>query len=102
MAIVVRLDVMLALRKARSKDVAAFVGITETNLSLLKAGRVKGVRFETLDAICRYLKCQPGEILIWEEDEAAGATEQRAEAAKGGPLEIASGAPDRDSLPVAP
>jgi putative transcriptional regulator len=68
MAIIVRLDVMLALRKAKSKDLAAHVGITETNLSLLKSGRVKGIRFETLDAICRYLQCQPGEILVWEPD----------------------------------
>jgi len=73
MAIVVRLDVMLALRKAKSKELAAYVDITETNLSLLKSGRVKGVRFDTLDRICRYLKCQPGDILVWEdEDEGAG------------------------------
>ena len=68
MAIIVRLDVMLALRKAKSKDLAAHVGITETNLSLLKSGRVKGIRFETLDAICRYLDCQPGDILVHEPD----------------------------------
>ena len=68
MAIVVRLDVMLALRKAKSKDLAAYVGITETNLSLLKSGRVKGIRFETLDAICAYLDCQPGDILVHEPD----------------------------------
>lgn len=63
MAIVVRLDVMLARRKVKSKDLAAFVGITEANLSLLKSGHVKGVRFETLDAICTYLECQPGDLL---------------------------------------
>lgn len=68
MAIVVRLDVMLALRKAKSKDLASFVGITETNLSLLKSGRVKGIRFETLDGICRFLDCQPGDILVHEPD----------------------------------
>ena len=68
MAIVVRLDVMLALRKARSKDLAAYVGITETNLSLLKSGRVKGIRFETLEAICDYLQCQPGDLLVYEPD----------------------------------
>lgn len=68
MAIVVRLDVMLALRKAKSKELAAHVGITETNLSLLKSGRVKGIRFETLDKICRYLDCQPGDLLVWEPD----------------------------------
>jgi putative transcriptional regulator len=66
--IVVRLDVMLALRKAKSRDLAAFVGITETNLSLLKSGRVKGIRFETLEKICEYLQCQPGDLLVWEAD----------------------------------
>ena len=68
MAIVVRLDVMLALRKAKSKDLAQYVGITETNLSLLKSGRVKGIRFETLDGICDFLGCQPGDILVHEPD----------------------------------
>lgn len=63
MAIIVRLDVMLALRKVRSKDLAAHVGITEANLSLLKSGRVKGIRFQTLEKICEYLDCQPGDIL---------------------------------------
>jgi putative transcriptional regulator len=66
MAIVVRLDVMLALRKARSKELAQHVGITETNLSLLKSGRVKGIRFETLEKICDYLECQPGDLLVYE------------------------------------
>ena len=68
MAIIVRLDVMLALRKARSKELAAYVGITETNLSLLKSGRVKGIRFETLEKICDYLQCQPGDLLVYEKD----------------------------------
>ena len=68
MAIVVRLDVMLALRKARSKELAAHVGITETNLSLLKSGRVKGIRFDTLEKICDYLQCQPGDLLVYEPD----------------------------------
>ena len=63
MAIIVRLDVMLALRKMRAKDLAAAIGITEANLSLLRTGRVKGVRFETINAICRELKCQPGDLL---------------------------------------
>ena len=70
MPIVVRLDVMLALRKARSKELAAHVGITETNLSLLKSGRVKGIRFETLEKICDYLDCQPGDLLVYEKDTA--------------------------------
>jgi putative transcriptional regulator len=73
MAIIVRLDVMLALRKARSKELAAYVGITETNLSLLKSGRVKGIRFETLDKICEYLNCQPGDILVHEDGPPADA-----------------------------
>jgi putative transcriptional regulator len=63
MAIVVRLDVMLALRKVRSKDLADAIGITEANLSLLKSGKVKGVRFATLEAICQKLDCQPGDLL---------------------------------------
>ena len=68
MAILVRLDVMLALRKAKSKDLAAYVGITETNLSLLKSGRVKGIRFETLEKICEFLDCQPGDLLVHQRD----------------------------------
>lgn len=63
MAIIVRLDLMLARRKVRSNDLARAVGITPSNLSLLKSGKVKGVKFETLDAICAYLDCQPGDIL---------------------------------------
>ena len=63
MTIVVNLDVMLARRKMRSKELAEIVGITEVNLSLLKSGKVKGVRFSTLDKICAALNCQPGEIL---------------------------------------
>ena len=61
--IVVNLDVMLAKRKIRSKDLAERIGITEANLSLLKSGKVKGVRFETLDKICAALECQPGDLL---------------------------------------
>ena len=64
MAIVVQLDVMLARRKVKSKDLAEHVGITEANMSLLKQGKVKGVRFETLEKICEYLQCQPGELLV--------------------------------------
>jgi len=63
MEVVVTLDVMLATRKVRSKDLAEFVGITEANLSLLKSGKVKGVRFETLVKICEFLQCEPGDIL---------------------------------------
>ena len=61
--IVVNLDVMLAKRKVRSKELAERIGITEANLSLLKSGKVKGVRFETLDKICVVLECQPGDLL---------------------------------------
>ena len=63
MPIVVRLDVMLAHRKVRSNELAKAVGITDANLSLLKSGKVKGVRFSTLEAICEHLHCQPGDIL---------------------------------------
>ena len=63
MAIIILLDVMLALRKMRSKDLAAEIGLTEANLSLLKSGKAKGVRFDTLAKICRALDCQPGDLL---------------------------------------
>lgn len=63
MPIVVNLDVMLAKRKMRSRDLAPLVGITEQNISLLKSGKVKGVRFDTLARICAVLQCQPGDIL---------------------------------------
>jgi len=63
MPIIVNLDVMLARRKMRSRDLAAAVGITEQNISLLKSGKVKGVRFDTLERICAVLDCQPGDIL---------------------------------------
>ena len=72
MPIVVRLDVMLARRKISSKELAARIGITEANLSLLKRGHVKGVRFETLARICHELACQPGDLLEYEEDAGAG------------------------------
>jgi putative transcriptional regulator len=63
MQIIVRLDVMLATRKMRSRELADRIGITEQNLSLLKSGKVKGIRFETLAAICEVLDCQPGDLL---------------------------------------
>ena len=68
MAIVVNLDVMLARRKMKSKVLAAEIGITEANLSLLKQGHVRGVRFGTLEAICHALECQPGDILEYVDD----------------------------------
>jgi putative transcriptional regulator len=63
MPIIVNLDVMLARRKMRSKKLAERIGITEQNVSLLKSGKVKGVRFDTLARICEVLDCQPGDIL---------------------------------------
>ena len=66
MPIVFTLDLMLARRKMRSKELAERMGITEANLSLLKSGKVKGVRFDTLARICRELDCQPGELLAYE------------------------------------
>lgn len=71
MHIVVRLDVALAKRKVKSKDLAETVGITPQNLSLLKSGKVKGIRFETLAKICDALDCQPGDILEAVDDETA-------------------------------
>lgn len=66
MPIVVKLDVMLAHRKMRSKELAERIGITEQNVSALKSGRVRGVRFETLEKICEVLDCQPGDILTYD------------------------------------
>ena len=68
MAIIVNLDVMLAKRKMRSKELADRIGITQQNLSLLKSGKVKGIRFATLDRICRELDCQPADILEYRPD----------------------------------
>lgn len=68
MAIRVNLGAVLNAKNLKSKDLAEYIGITEANLSLLRQGKVKGIRFETLDAICRYLNCQPGDILAYDED----------------------------------
>ena len=70
--IVVNLDVMLARRKMRSRELAERVGITEQNISLLKSGKVRGVRFDTLEAICEVLQCQPGDILEYRPGEDVG------------------------------
>jgi putative transcriptional regulator len=67
MAIIINLDVMLAKRKVKSKELASHIGITEQNLSLLKSGKVRGIRFSTLEKICERLACQPGDILEWRE-----------------------------------
>lgn len=67
MPIIVNLDVMLAKRKMRSNELAEKIGITPQNLSILKAGRAKAVRFETLEKICEVLECQPGDLLEFAE-----------------------------------
>ncbi|PIB93959.1 helix-turn-helix transcriptional regulator [Caulobacter sp. FWC2] len=69
MPIVLRLDVMLAKRKVRSNVLARAIGITDANLSLLKSGKVKGVKLETLEAICDFLDCQPGDILEYQPEQ---------------------------------
>ena len=68
MAIIVNLDVMLAIRKVKSKDLAAAIGLTEQSLSLIKTGKIKGVRLATLNSICKHLDCQPGDILEYRPD----------------------------------
>jgi putative transcriptional regulator len=68
MAIIVQLDIMLARRKIKSKDLAEHVGITEANMSLLKQGKVKGIRFDTLEKICVFLDCQPADLLVFIRD----------------------------------
>ncbi|MDX1680304.1 MAG: helix-turn-helix transcriptional regulator [Akkermansiaceae bacterium] len=69
MSIIVNLDVMLARRKMKLNDLAEAVGITPQNLSVLKTGKAKAVRFSTLEAICRHLECQPGDILEFQGSE---------------------------------
>jgi putative transcriptional regulator len=77
MPIIVRLDVMMARRKMRANVLARAIGITEANLSLLKSGKVKGVRFATLEAICDTLDCQPGDILEFQRSGQGEAATQR-------------------------
>ena len=69
MPIIVNLDVMLAKRKMRSNELAECIGITAQNLSILKAGRARAVRFETLEKICAVLKCQPGDLLEFKNED---------------------------------
>ncbi|SHL23861.1 putative transcriptional regulator [Chitinophaga jiangningensis] len=69
MAIIVNLDVVMAMRKMSLTELSERVGITLSNLSILKTGRAKAIRFETLEAICRELNCQPGDILAYQPDE---------------------------------
>ncbi len=69
MSIIITLDIMLARRKMKARDLAEHVGITEQNLSLLRTGKVKGVRFSTLEKICEALDCKPGDILDYERED---------------------------------
>lgn len=78
MPIIVNLDVMLAKRKMRSRELAARIQLTEANVSLLKSGKVRGIRFETLERICEVLDCQPGDILQYVPDTADGSLNERA------------------------
>lgn len=78
MPIIVNLDVMLAKRKIRSRELAARIELTEANVSLLKSGKVRGIRFDTLERICAVLDCQPGDILQYVPDSTDGALEPRA------------------------
>jgi putative transcriptional regulator len=71
MPIIVNLDVMMAKRKVSSGDLAEKIGISQANLSILKTGKAKAMRFSTMEAICRALDCQPGDILEYREDEPA-------------------------------
>ncbi|MBS0650548.1 MAG: helix-turn-helix transcriptional regulator [Verrucomicrobia bacterium] len=70
MPIMINLDVMLAKRKMRSKELAEAIGITEQNLSILKTGKAKALRFATLEVICKVLECQPGDLLEYHSKEA--------------------------------
>jgi putative transcriptional regulator len=79
MAIVVNLDVMLAKRKMRMGDLAQAIGITQANLSILKTGKAKAIRFSTLDAICRHLDCQPGDVLEYRLNESDEAVDEARE-----------------------
>ncbi|WP_061030058.1 helix-turn-helix transcriptional regulator [Bradyrhizobium sp. CCH5-F6] len=82
MPIIVNLDVMLAKRKIRSRELASRIELTEANVSLLKSGKVRGIRFDTLERICAVLDCQPGDILEYVADNAVGALGPRADGQK--------------------
>ena len=69
MAILVNLDVMMARRKISAKDLADQIGITQTNLSILKTGKAKAIRFSTLEALCKALDCQPGDLLEYRKEQ---------------------------------
>jgi len=80
MSIIVNLDVMLAKRKMRSKELAERIGITEQNVSLLKSGKFRGVRFDTLGKICEVLNCQPGDLLEYRADDGARSGDRESQA----------------------
>ena len=69
MPIVVKLDAVLAKNKVRSKELAEYVGITEQNISVFKSGKARGVRFSTLEKMCEFLQCQPGDLLVFESED---------------------------------
>jgi putative transcriptional regulator len=75
MPVRVTLDVMLAKKKVRARDLAAQIGISETQMSLLRTGKVKGMRFDTLSKLCLILECQPGDLIEYDVDPADLATE---------------------------
>ena len=68
MSIIINLDVVLSKKKMRSKELAAAIGITEQNLSVLKTGKAKAIRFSTLEKICKFLNCQPGDVLEYRDE----------------------------------
>lgn len=68
MSIVINIDVVMAQRKMRSKELAEIIDVTNANLSILKTGKAKAIRFSTLEKICKALDCQPGDILVYEKD----------------------------------
>lgn len=72
MGLVINLDVMLAKRKVKSKDLAKYLGLSETSLSLFKSGKLKGIRFKNLELMCEYLDCKPGDIIDYVPDEPEG------------------------------
>ena len=76
MAIVVKLDDLLHAKRMTLTDLSDRIGITLANLSILKTGKAKAIRFSTLEALCRELGCQPGDILVWDPDEAAEADDE--------------------------
>jgi putative transcriptional regulator len=83
MPIIVKLDEMLVKRKQSSRALAEFVGITEQNISLIKTGRIKGIRFSTLDKLCEFLECQPGDLFDYESANVPAPTQRLAVSTRG-------------------